>query len=82
MDLGLRQRTPPVTPKAAEAAATTTPTNEDMTYGRRNFIAYQRTGVLPSTVIPSRSLTHYRNKTILILIITCAYTAFLYQRGQ
>lgn len=58
-------------------------TNTDMAYGRRNFIAYQRSGANPNaTLFPTtRSLTSYRNKIILILVVTALYTAFLYQRG-
>mmetsp|Transcript_39140 Transcript_39140/g.60276 ORF Transcript_39140/g.60276 Transcript_39140/m.60276 type:complete len:579 (-) Transcript_39140:95-1831(-) len=53
-----------------------------MAYGRRNFIAYQRSGVSPSATLPSsRSLTSYRNKIVLVLVVTSLYTAFLYQRG-
>jgi len=50
-----------------------------MAYGRRNFIAYQRTG---STTTPStKSLVDYRNKTITFLLATALYTAFLYRSG-
>jgi hypothetical protein len=58
--------------------------NGDMPYGRRNFIAYQRTGNTPNAALPisTRSLGSYRNKILLILVVTSLYTAFLYQRGQ
>jgi hypothetical protein len=59
-------------------------TNNDMAYaGRRNFVAYQRSGVNPNASLPNtRSLASYRNRSILILLVTSIYTAFLYQRGQ
>jgi hypothetical protein len=51
-----------------------------MAYGRRNFMAYQRTG--PSTPPSTKSLADYRNKTITFLVATALYTAFLYRSGE
>ena len=64
-----------------------------MAYGRRTFITYQRgsspgsVGVVSSATGvggggTSRSMANYRNKTIIILIVTAFYTAFLYRRGE
>jgi hypothetical protein len=55
--------------------------NVDMTYGRRNFVAYHRGGAAPSIVAPNRSLASYRNKITAILGVTVLYTAFLYKSG-
>ena len=52
----------------------------EMTYGRRNFIAY-RGGATGTVVAPSRSLANYRNKIAGILGVTVLYTAFLYNSG-
>ena len=56
--------------------------------GRRNFSAYQRSissggsAALPTNNNTTQSsLTSYRNKISLILILTSVYTAFLYHRG-
>ena len=56
--------------------------------GRRNFSAYQRSissggsAALPTNNNATQSsLTSYRNKISLILILTSVYTAFLYHRG-
>jgi hypothetical protein len=56
-------------------------TSHEMTYGRRNFVAYQRGGASTSIVAPNRSLASYRNKIAAILGVTVLYTAFLYSSG-
>jgi hypothetical protein len=56
-------------------------TNVEMTYGRRNFVAYQRGGAAASIVAPNRSLASYRNKIAAILGVTVLYTTFLYRSG-
>ena len=56
-----------------------------MAYGRRNFIAYHRGGVVGASgtvTAPSRSLASYRNKIVAILAVTVVYTAFLYKSGR
>jgi len=55
-----------------------------MAYGRRNFIAYHRGGVVGASgtvTAPGRSLASYRNKIVAILAVTVVYTAFLYKSG-
>lgn len=55
-----------------------------MPYGRRNFAAYQRTGISPgvnATFPSARSGANYRKKAIVVVVITTLYTAFLYSKG-
>jgi hypothetical protein len=49
-----------------------------MAYGRRNFAAYQRGDPQAKG---DKSLASYRNKTIVFIVATAAYTAFLYSSG-
>jgi thiaminase len=49
-----------------------------MAFGRRNFASYRRGD--PS-IKGDRALAEYRNKTIVFLVATAAYTAFLYSSG-
>jgi len=58
---------------------------KEMAYGRRNFIAYHRGGVVGASgtvTAPGRSLASYRNKIVAILAVTVVYTAFLYKSGR
>jgi hypothetical protein len=49
-----------------------------MAFGRRNFASYRRGD---PTIKGDRALAEYRNKTIVFLVATAAYTAFLYSSG-
>jgi hypothetical protein len=52
-----------------------------MAYGRRNFSAYSRVPTAAELVKGEKSLASYRNKTIVFIVATIAYTAFLYSEG-
>jgi hypothetical protein len=54
----------------------------DMAYGRRErpVIAYPSAGRGAAANAPARS--NYRNKFITVLLVTVAYTAFLYRSGM
>jgi hypothetical protein len=49
-----------------------------MAYSRRNFATYHRSD--PSGK-GEKALADYRNKIIAFLVVTAAYTAFLYSSG-
>ena len=54
-----------------------------MAYTRRSIATpLSRSGNSPNLLNNHRSLTSYRNKFFLILVVTSFYTAFLYSRGQ
>lgn len=55
---------------------------DHMAYTRRSIATpFSRSGNSPNLLNNHRSLTSYRNKIFLILVVTSFYTAFLYSRG-
>jgi hypothetical protein len=67
-----------------KAAANSNSYNRHMAYSRRSIATpYSGGGNGNGNAFPkSKNLTSYRNKILIILVITSFYTTFLYQRGQ
>ena len=54
-----------------------------MSYSRRNIATPFSRGGSNGNVFPkNKNLTSYRNKIVIILVLTSFYTTFLYRRGQ
>ncbi|MGK3756133.1 MAG: hypothetical protein ACI8RD_008443 [Bacillariaceae sp.] len=56
--------------------------NRHMAYSRRTIATPYPGGGNGNAFPKSKNLTSYRNKILIILVVTSFYTSFLYQRGQ
>lgn len=65
-----------------KAVASSNSYNRHMAYSRRSIATPYSGGGNGNAFPKSKNLTSYRNKILLILIVTSFYTTFLYRRGQ